>query len=83
MPSCCLRWLAPYYWDYRYYGTLRLRRSCLLGLPTPFEFGNGGGPWWSALSLLLTIHGAIWWTTDAVEHQGAVGSQRNVYNYAV
>eukprot|EP00959_Pyramimonas_sp_CCMP1952_P421646 8833141-Pyramimonas_sp.AAC.1 len=18
MPKCCLRWLAPYYWDYRY-----------------------------------------------------------------
>eukprot|EP00959_Pyramimonas_sp_CCMP1952_P145969 3056218-Pyramimonas_sp.AAC.1 len=21
IPKCCLRWLAPYCWDYRYYGT--------------------------------------------------------------
>eukprot|EP00959_Pyramimonas_sp_CCMP1952_P462543 9483427-Pyramimonas_sp.AAC.1 len=50
---------------------LRLRRSRWLGLPSPFKFGSGAGLWWSALALLFTIHGTIWWTTDVVEHQGA------------
>eukprot|EP00959_Pyramimonas_sp_CCMP1952_P220272 4605401-Pyramimonas_sp.AAC.1 len=51
---------------------LRLRRSCWLGLPPPFKLGSGAGLCWSVLALLLTIHGAIWWATYMVEHQGAV-----------
>eukprot|EP00959_Pyramimonas_sp_CCMP1952_P391604 8206435-Pyramimonas_sp.AAC.1 len=54
---------------------LRLRRSCWLGLPT-FKLGSGPGLRWSAHALLLTIHDAIWWTT---EHQGAVGLRGGVY----
>eukprot|EP00959_Pyramimonas_sp_CCMP1952_P157251 3288343-Pyramimonas_sp.AAC.1 len=37
-----------------------------------FTLGGGAGRWWSALALLRAIHGAIWWTTDMVDHQGAV-----------
>eukprot|EP00959_Pyramimonas_sp_CCMP1952_P101712 2127832-Pyramimonas_sp.AAC.1 len=43
---------------------LRLRRCCWLGLSAPFKLGSGAGLCWSALALLLTIHGTIWWTTD-------------------
>eukprot|EP00959_Pyramimonas_sp_CCMP1952_P069074 1442207-Pyramimonas_sp.AAC.1 len=46
--------------------------ACWLGLPAPFNFGSGAGLWWSALAPLLIIHGTIWWTTDMVEHHGAV-----------
>eukprot|EP00959_Pyramimonas_sp_CCMP1952_P380949 7981747-Pyramimonas_sp.AAC.1 len=44
---------------------IRLRRSIWLGLPPPFKLGSGAGLWWSALALLLTIHGTggllTWW----------------------
>eukprot|EP00959_Pyramimonas_sp_CCMP1952_P304076 6363994-Pyramimonas_sp.AAC.1 len=56
---------------------LRLRRNCWLGLPTPFKLGSGAGLWWSALP--FTILGTIWWTTDMVEHQGAVGLRGGMY----
>eukprot|EP00959_Pyramimonas_sp_CCMP1952_P350745 7348617-Pyramimonas_sp.AAC.1 len=39
---------------------LRLRRSIWLGLPPGFQLGSGAGSWWSALALLLAIHGAVW-----------------------
>eukprot|EP00959_Pyramimonas_sp_CCMP1952_P249811 5222451-Pyramimonas_sp.AAC.1 len=39
----------------------------------------GAGLWWSALSVPITIHCAIWWTTDTVEHQGAVGLRGGMY----
>eukprot|EP00959_Pyramimonas_sp_CCMP1952_P328631 6880313-Pyramimonas_sp.AAC.1 len=51
---------------------LRLRRSIWLGLPTGSKLGSEAGRWWSALALLLAIHGAIRWTTDMVDHQGEV-----------
>eukprot|EP00959_Pyramimonas_sp_CCMP1952_P221774 4636517-Pyramimonas_sp.AAC.1 len=51
---------------------LRLGRGVGLGLPSSFKFGSGAGRWLSALALLFTIHGTIWWTTDIVEHQGEV-----------
>eukprot|EP00959_Pyramimonas_sp_CCMP1952_P452697 9467025-Pyramimonas_sp.AAC.1 len=58
---------------------LRLMRNCWLDLPTPFKLGSGAGLWWSALALLLTIHGTTWWTTDVVEDQGAVGLRGGMY----
>eukprot|EP00959_Pyramimonas_sp_CCMP1952_P136778 2862187-Pyramimonas_sp.AAC.1 len=48
---------------------LRLRRSFWTGLPAPLKLGSGVGLWWSALALLFTIHGTIWWTIDMVENQ--------------
>eukprot|EP00959_Pyramimonas_sp_CCMP1952_P047318 987610-Pyramimonas_sp.AAC.1 len=60
-------------------GGLRLRRSCWLSFPTRFKLGSGAGLWWSALVRLLTTHGAIWWTTDVVEHQGAASLRGGVY----
>eukprot|EP00959_Pyramimonas_sp_CCMP1952_P277966 5810510-Pyramimonas_sp.AAC.1 len=38
---------------------LCLRLSCCTGLPAPVKLGSGADLWWSALVLLLTIHGAI------------------------
>eukprot|EP00959_Pyramimonas_sp_CCMP1952_P404100 8467553-Pyramimonas_sp.AAC.1 len=58
---------------------LRLRRNCWLGFPTPFKLGSGAGLWWSALALFFTFHCTIWWTTDAAEHQGAVGLRGGMY----
>eukprot|EP00959_Pyramimonas_sp_CCMP1952_P122783 2566400-Pyramimonas_sp.AAC.1 len=37
----------------------RLRRSWWLDLPSPLKLDGGAGLWWSALALLLTIHGTI------------------------
>eukprot|EP00959_Pyramimonas_sp_CCMP1952_P259559 5427014-Pyramimonas_sp.AAC.1 len=29
--------------------------------------------------MALTVHGITWWTTDTVEHQGAIGLRGGVY----
>eukprot|EP00959_Pyramimonas_sp_CCMP1952_P219228 4583739-Pyramimonas_sp.AAC.1 len=50
-----------------------LEAKLLAGPSSPLQLGSGAGLWWSALALLRTINGAIWWTTDTVGHQGAVG----------
>eukprot|EP00959_Pyramimonas_sp_CCMP1952_P286231 5985519-Pyramimonas_sp.AAC.1 len=51
---------------------LRLGRSIWWGPPASFKLGSGAVLRGTAIALLLAIHGAMWLTTDMVEHQGAV-----------